>query len=518
MLDAFGDPTRREILLVLSEGEMSVNELADRVESVGRTAISSHLRVLRLAGSSPNAEPAATAITVSIQPLRRLSSTSSRLCIGRRLLTCSSLRPTTLALRASSPVPCQPERHCDGRGRHHRSSHSSLHCRRGVRSDRRWGLPRWRIPLGRNLQPGVPISVPVELPSSLGGQRVEILGRVITVECPHLVVIAHELPWRGTITIKVRPAGHGQCAVRVIGRVAEDLVTWATRFVVPAAPPAHPELTWRIGLLSSASGPASVFSVATLNMARMAVDEVNADGGILGRHLELVHGDDGTHPGLGAAELVRLAKAGCGVVLANVTSATFEALLPVARRYGVLLLHTLMNEGGAKSDEVFRLGERPMAQASAAIPTLMQATGGAHFYLAGSDYCWPRTMMGAARRVIEAAGGLVGTNSICRWARRTSLASSNRSIGPVQSWSSPPSSEPTRLPLSNRCTQLDSRSAYRLCRSCWMSRLTSTSAPRQARACGRCSPTSRHWSRRRTWHSCRSIASGSVLEPHHCRA
>lgn len=50
MLDAFGDPTRREILLVLSEGEMSVNELADRVESVGRTAISSHLRVLRLAG------------------------------------------------------------------------------------------------------------------------------------------------------------------------------------------------------------------------------------------------------------------------------------------------------------------------------------------------------------------------------------------------------------------------------------------------------------------------------------
>lgn len=248
----------------------------------------------------------------------------------------------------------------------------------------------------------------MELPSSLGGQRVEILGRVITVECPHLVVIAHELPWRGTITIKVRPAGHGQCAVRVIGRVAEDLVTWATRFVVPAAPPAHPELTWRIGLLSSASGPASVFSVATLNMARMAVDEVNADGGILGRHLELVHGDDGTHPGLGAAELVRLAKAGCGVVLANVTSATFEALLPVARRYGVLLLHTLMNEGGAKSDEVFRLGERPMAQASAAIPTLMQATGGAHFYLAGSDYCWPRTMMGAARRVIEAAGGLVG--------------------------------------------------------------------------------------------------------------
>ncbi len=49
-LDAFGDPTRREILLVLGEGEMSVNQLADRISHVGRTAVSSHLRVLRLAG------------------------------------------------------------------------------------------------------------------------------------------------------------------------------------------------------------------------------------------------------------------------------------------------------------------------------------------------------------------------------------------------------------------------------------------------------------------------------------
>ena len=48
--DAFADPTRREILLVLGEGEMSVNEIADRVAHVGRTAVSSHLRVLRLAG------------------------------------------------------------------------------------------------------------------------------------------------------------------------------------------------------------------------------------------------------------------------------------------------------------------------------------------------------------------------------------------------------------------------------------------------------------------------------------
>ncbi len=50
VLDALGDPTRREILLVLADGELSVSHIADRIEHVGRTAVSSHLRVLRLAG------------------------------------------------------------------------------------------------------------------------------------------------------------------------------------------------------------------------------------------------------------------------------------------------------------------------------------------------------------------------------------------------------------------------------------------------------------------------------------
>ncbi|MEV1292244.1 metalloregulator ArsR/SmtB family transcription factor [Pseudonocardia sp. NPDC049635] len=49
--DALADPIRRQILTVLSEcDECSAGELADRVTSVGRTAVSTHLRVLRVAG------------------------------------------------------------------------------------------------------------------------------------------------------------------------------------------------------------------------------------------------------------------------------------------------------------------------------------------------------------------------------------------------------------------------------------------------------------------------------------
>jgi DNA-binding transcriptional ArsR family regulator len=49
--DALADPVRRDMLAVLAaRSECSVGELAEQIDSVGRTAVSSHLRVLRAAG------------------------------------------------------------------------------------------------------------------------------------------------------------------------------------------------------------------------------------------------------------------------------------------------------------------------------------------------------------------------------------------------------------------------------------------------------------------------------------
>lgn len=49
--DALADPVRREILTVLAErDECSAGELSAAIDRVGRTAVSSHLRVLRTAG------------------------------------------------------------------------------------------------------------------------------------------------------------------------------------------------------------------------------------------------------------------------------------------------------------------------------------------------------------------------------------------------------------------------------------------------------------------------------------
>ena len=49
--DALSDRVRRRILAVLGkEGELSVTEIARRIDAVGRTTVSSHLRVLRTSG------------------------------------------------------------------------------------------------------------------------------------------------------------------------------------------------------------------------------------------------------------------------------------------------------------------------------------------------------------------------------------------------------------------------------------------------------------------------------------
>ncbi len=48
--EAMADPTRRKILMLLSEGEMSATAIADDIDYIGRSAVSNHLRILRSSG------------------------------------------------------------------------------------------------------------------------------------------------------------------------------------------------------------------------------------------------------------------------------------------------------------------------------------------------------------------------------------------------------------------------------------------------------------------------------------
>jgi urea transport system substrate-binding protein len=265
----------------------------------------------------------------------------------------------------------------------------------------------------------------VTLRAPLGGptgEPVEMLGRISRVRepgrTPGRIEIVLDVPWRGRLRVRFDPDGTGT-RVRLIADLDDAGLHWLMRrrgHRVRDEPQGrcHP-----VGLLTSKSGPASVFASATENLAAMAVEEINAEGGIRGRPVRLVVGDDATDPATGAAEAWRLVHAGCRVIMATTTSATFARTAADLRHAGVLLVLTLMNEGGLGGRLSVQLGERPEDQLRAAVRPMMQAAGGRRWFLAGNDYVWPQVVHTAARRVIAEQHGTVVGEAFTRLGTRS---------------------------------------------------------------------------------------------------
>ncbi|GAA4036758.1 hypothetical protein GCM10022247_73240 [Allokutzneria multivorans] len=243
-------------------------------------------------------------------------------------------------------------------------------------------------------------------PADPSSATIEATGRIALLDPPRRIVIEQQTPWPGTVSCTMLPAKDGSgTTVRLGVEVPGDAVTWLLRQrgYDPIEERVEPG-TVRIGVLVSKSGPASIFGATTERLALMAADEVNADGRA---RVQVVVRDDASVPEVGAEQLRRLVSVdGCRVVVTNCTSAVFPVIARLARRLGVLLVHTPINEGGRYSPNVVRLGERPSAQLSTALPALMKSTG-TNVFLAGNDYVWPRVMNATARGLVERFGGAV---------------------------------------------------------------------------------------------------------------
>lgn len=254
---------------------------------------------------------------------------------------------------------------------------------------------------------GAAIAIPLPMRSDATDQSdITLLGRVMSIRPAQRVVIVHQQPWPGRLTIRFHREGDGT-RVTLASEVDHDGIDWLVRRrgFDPPSPP-HPSVH-RIGLLLSKSGSAAVFAQATQTLAEMAVDEINDDGGIGGKRVELRVGDDASRSWSGVAEALRLVREGCRAVFACVTSATFNAVANALQGTGVLLIHTVLNEGGANRENVIRLGERPMGQLRVGVPHLMSDTGASRWFSVGQRYSWSFGAHMSARRVVSETGGSV---------------------------------------------------------------------------------------------------------------
>ncbi|MEJ8280936.1 ABC transporter substrate-binding protein [Pseudonocardia spirodelae] len=238
-----------------------------------------------------------------------------------------------------------------------------------------------------------------------GGPPVEMLGRISDLRRPVAVTIEHDQPWRGRIRLRFDRAPGGT-RIRLHAEIDERGLEWVMR---RRGLPVRERVATgpRLGVLTSRSGPGSLFAAAVANVAGLAVDEVNGDGGVDGGQVELLLADDATDPGTGALEALRLARAGCSTIVLMTTSATYDAVAAALAGHDVLVILANMNEGGGESRLRIRLGERPHTQLALAAGPLMRAAGGRRWFLAGNAYVWPRTVHAVARSVLPQHGGVL---------------------------------------------------------------------------------------------------------------
>src|SRR5882757_825503 len=170
-------------------------------------------------------------------------------------------------------------------------------------------------------------------------------------------------------------------------------VALAWGLAVPAVP-ALAQDTIKVGVLHSLSGTMAISETVLKDVTLMAIDEINAGGGVLGKKLEAVVVDPASNWPLFAEKARQLlTQDKVAVVFGCWTSVSRKSVLPVFEELNGLLFYPVQYEGEELSQNVFYTGAAPNQQAIPAVEYLMSKEGGGatRFVLLGTDYVYPRT-------------------------------------------------------------------------------------------------------------------------------
>jgi ABC-type branched-subunit amino acid transport system substrate-binding protein len=170
---------------------------------------------------------------------------------------------------------------------------------------------------------------------------------------------------------------------------------------------ANTSAPWRVGVLFSQSGCTSVIEETQLHGTLLAIDEINASGGINGRELCPVIYD----PASDTAAFAQLAKRlmiedGITTIFGCYTSSSRKAVMPVVERLDGMLWYPTLYEGFEYSPNIIYTGAAPNQNCVELCRFLMQNFGG-RFYLVGSDYVYPHELNRMIRDFLIANGGSI---------------------------------------------------------------------------------------------------------------
>jgi len=162
------------------------------------------------------------------------------------------------------------------------------------------------------------------------------------------------------------------------------------------------DTTVTVGQLHSATGTMAISETGSIQAEQLAIDQINAMGGVLGRKIEVIK-EDGASDWPTFAEKAKklLVNDKVGTVFGCWTSASRKAVLPVFEKENGMLYYPTFYEGLEQSKNVIYTGQEATQQIIAGIDWIVKEKKAKTFYLIGSDYIWPRTSSKIARKHIE---------------------------------------------------------------------------------------------------------------------
>ncbi len=165
--------------------------------------------------------------------------------------------------------------------------------------------------------------------------------------------------------------------------------------------------TIKIGVLHSLSGTMAISETTLKDTVLMMVDDLNANGGLLGKQVEAIVVDPASDWPLFAEKARELIeKEQVAAVFGCWTSVSRKSVLPVFEELNGLLFYPVQYEGEESSRNVFYTGAAPNQQAIPAVEYLMSEDGGAaeRWVLLGTDYVYPRTTNKILRAFLNSKG------------------------------------------------------------------------------------------------------------------
>lgn len=169
------------------------------------------------------------------------------------------------------------------------------------------------------------------------------------------------------------------------------------------------EDTFKIGVNMELSSGYGLLGGSVVNAAELRVNEINENGGLAGREVELIVEDNQVDPSTAVEKARKLTREdNVDIMFGPINSSQRTPISEIARDQETPLIYPIPYEGTAADDYcneyLFKTWQVPEQQVIPFIPWLVERYGDRFFFL-GADYSWPRALNQIGSETLAELGG-----------------------------------------------------------------------------------------------------------------